>query len=206
MSPNHVDEQVLLERVAARMGGGAVRDARRAVFDTVGALAEGLQRRERDRLLGALGPSFATVVQAAPYRGPMEGEALFERVQRREHVHGGFAREHAEVVLVELGEMLPAETRAHLARELPPSVAMLLTRPEYGAPPAHERPVPPELAHTLAAGKPGSAHPIATDVPPGAQAHSVVREDNPHGDTKVSSARGLTQEREGETLATGHPR
>jgi hypothetical protein len=35
--------------------------------------------------------------------------------------------------------------------------------------------------------------------------HSVAANDNPHGDTKLSSSRGTTQEREHETLAEGHP-
>jgi uncharacterized protein (DUF2267 family) len=205
MSEIHVDEHVLLARVAARMGGGAERDARRAVFNTVGALSEGLHPRERDLLLRAMGPSYAEVLHATPYHGPFEAAELFDRIQRREHVNGGFAREHAEVVLVELGEMLPAETRAHLERELPPSVAVLLSRPEHGTPPPHERPVPAAFAHTLAAGKPGSVHPLSSAAPPGAQTHSVA-EDNPHGDTKVSSAEGLTQERLEESLATGRPR
>jgi hypothetical protein len=35
--------------------------------------------------------------------------------------------------------------------------------------------------------------------------HSVAANDNPHGETKLSSSRGTTQEREHETLAEGHP-
>ncbi len=57
---------------------------------------------------------------------------------------------------------------------------------------------------TLAEGRPGSAHPLSEARPERAQSQSVARADNPHGDTKLSSATGLTQEREGETLATGH--
>jgi hypothetical protein len=37
------------------------------------------------------------------------------------------------------------------------------------------------------------------------QSESVVKNDNPHGDTKLSSAHGTTQEREHETLAEGRP-
>lgn len=37
------------------------------------------------------------------------------------------------------------------------------------------------------------------------QSQSVVKSDNPHGNTKLSSSRGSTQEREHETLAEGQP-
>jgi hypothetical protein len=57
--------------------------------------------------------------------------------------------------------------------------------------------------HTLAEGRPGSRRPLAEARPPAGQADSVARTDNPHGDTKLSSARGLTQEREKESIATG---
>jgi hypothetical protein len=50
--------------------------------------------------------------------------------------------------------------------------------------------------HTLADGRPGSRHPLSEARPERAQTDSVVRADNPHGDTKLSSATGLTQERE----------
>jgi hypothetical protein len=58
---------------------------------------------------------------------------------------------------------------------------------------------------TLAEGRPGSHHPLSEARPERAHSHSVVRADNPHGDTKLSSAVGFTQEREQETLAAGHP-
>jgi hypothetical protein len=58
---------------------------------------------------------------------------------------------------------------------------------------------------TLAEGRPGSPHPLSEARPERAHSHSVARTDNPHGDTKLSSASGLTQEREQETLAAGHP-
>ncbi|MBX3231426.1 MAG: hypothetical protein KIT84_10810 [Labilithrix sp.] len=59
--------------------------------------------------------------------------------------------------------------------------------------------------HTLATGRPGSRHPISEARHAGAHAESVVRSDNPHGDMKLSSARGTTQEREHEDLAEGKP-
>jgi hypothetical protein len=57
---------------------------------------------------------------------------------------------------------------------------------------------------TLAEGRPGSRHPLSEARSDRSQSESVVATENPHADTKLSSAHGLTQEREGESLATGH--
>lgn len=57
----------------------------------------------------------------------------------------------------------------------------------------------------LSEARPGSRHPVSEAAPKDAQQHSVA-EDNPHGDTKLSSTDGLTQEREHETLAEGEPK
>jgi hypothetical protein len=77
-------------------------------------------------------------------------------------------------------------------------------------------PSPRGLERTFASGRTGSLHPISaapadtghtlsTGCPQQAQQNSLA-EPNPHGDSKLSSARGTTQEREHETLAEGHPR
>jgi hypothetical protein len=58
---------------------------------------------------------------------------------------------------------------------------------------------------TLSEGKPGSRHPLSEARLDRAQSNSVARADEPHADTKLSSARGLTQERLHETLAVGRP-
>lgn len=201
MSSDTLDERALVERVAARLGGGTASDARRAILATLATLGECLAERERALLTGALGASFAPAVQRSVHREAFDAAELFDRVARREDVPPGFAREHAEVVLVELGRALPEPVRAHLGREVPPSIGALFSPPQHGEAPAHDHRTPPAFGHTLAAGKAGSASPVSTARPPIAQSHSVVREDNPHGDTKLSSSEGLTQERLHESLA-----
>lgn len=57
--------------------------------------------------------------------------------------------------------------------------------------------------HTLADGKPGSRHPLSEANPSHGQSHSVAESANPHADTKLSSSKGTTQEREKEDLAEG---
>ena len=60
----------------------------------------------------------------------------------------------------------------------------------------------PGGTRTLSEGRPGSRKPVSEARPANHQQHSVA-DDNPHDDTKVSSATGMTQEREHETLAEG---
>lgn len=57
--------------------------------------------------------------------------------------------------------------------------------------------------NTLASGKPGSKHPLSGAKPDRAQSNSVARSRNPHEETKLSSTKGTTQEREKEDLAEG---
>ena len=48
--------------------------------------------------------------------------------------------------------------------------------------------IAPEVRDALADGRPGSRHPVSEASPAHrAQEHSVVHEDNPHGDRKLSS-------------------
>jgi hypothetical protein len=109
----------------------------------------------------------------------------------------------AQTVAARLGE----EDVAILAKQSP-AIAALFAPRRFGAAPPHAPPrVAPKPAapRTLAEGKPGSAHPISEARPERAHAHSVVRNPNPHGDTKLSSARGTTQEALAEDLAEGRP-
>jgi hypothetical protein len=62
----------------------------------------------------------------------------------------------------------------------------------------------PGEGHTLADGRVGSHRPLSEAHPGEAQPGSV-RAKAPHADTKLSSSRGLTQEREGRTLAAARP-
>jgi hypothetical protein len=125
-------------------------------------------------------------------------------VRARLGVSAGFAREHTQAVCASFGELLSAEITQVLESDLPPPIAELLRPREEGEPPPH-RIARAAAHHTLATGRSGSAHPLSESAPPGAQAHSVAREKNPHGETKISSASGLTQERLDESLATSSP-
>jgi hypothetical protein len=103
-----------------------------------------------------------------------------------------------------LGKLLAPELVGRLVAELPTQNAQAFAgRTAHSPLPPRARPahVPPALpSRHLSEAEPGSESPLYRARPPAAHSQSVVSE-NPHGDNKLSSARGVTKEREHETLA-----
>lgn len=187
----------------ARNGLADPSAAERAARATLGAFAERLTVDETHALAGALPGDLGALVDATPYDGDFDAAELYERVRRREKTDAGTAREHAQIVLAAVAEHLPEDVLVRLRRHVGDLGALL----GGGREPA----IDPEDVHgyhaghgrTLASGRPGSRHPVAESAPHTAQSQSVAANDDPHAETKLSSARGLTQERFGETLASG---
>lgn len=157
--------------------------ARRIIDATLAVLGERLTADESAALARCLAPPLAALVRQSEYSGEIDSAELYERIRRRAQVSAGLAREQAQVVLSELGRVAPEEITARVARALPHDLAELFEPRAAGEPP------PPRVAggRSLADGRPGSRRPVSEAAPPSAQTHSVVREDNPHGDTKLSS-------------------
>jgi uncharacterized protein (DUF2267 family) len=194
--------QDLLGRIKQLGGLQTTREATAALRATLAALGERLSDRDRDLVAGVLPRSVAGALHKGKRRGAFDIAELYNRIRRREGVTLGFAREHAQVVCRVLGEILPDVARREIERALPESFAELFSPPRSFDPPP-EHPVAPGAQHrTLATGRAGSLHPLSESRPRAAQSHSVVSESNPHADTKLSSASGLTQERLDESLAT----
>jgi uncharacterized protein (DUF2267 family) len=144
---------------------------------------------------------------AAEARGddtPLSPDALYERVARSEHVQTGFALEHTQAVCQVVGEVASAEAHTLLRHHLPRSVAELFEPRSFPDNP------PPHLHHShrrarsLAEARAGSRRPVS-EAGPSAGAHpdSVAKSEDPHAETKLSSSRGMTQEREHESLSEG---
>jgi uncharacterized protein (DUF2267 family) len=113
----------------------------------------------------------------------------------------GRARELVASVCRVLAEELSSEALRALRTSVPAPIAELLE--------VEPLPLATGIASSrpdsLASGRPGSHHPLAEARPRDRiQSDSVVAS-NPHEDSKLSSARGTTQEREHETLAEGQP-
>jgi uncharacterized protein (DUF2267 family) len=179
--------------------------ARNALRATLYVVGERLVEDEAKALAEVLPVELAGVV-VNDYDSDFSADELFERVRRREHVRPARAREDAEIVLSVLGEHLGVDRRQRIARGLPGVASELLRGGrELGEPPPHRiAPHAPDIA-TLASSRPGSQHPVSEAAPPSGHSQSVARNPAPHAETKLSGAKGLTQERLGETLGAGHP-
>lgn len=206
-----------LEQVRRR---AALRDGDRAVQAAgvaLSALAHELLVDERRLLVRALGEQWRWAVLPDTPRDvmPVERRGSVERVYRRvaaaEDVEPGFAREHAQAVYAALAAVLDHETAARLRSALPEPLAELLVEPERGdqraAPSPPDQPNHVRARHgagdTLSSGRPGSSRPLSETRP--RQAGSLLEEEHPRDDTKISSAPGVTADREEHTLSSGRP-
>ena len=195
-------ESSLVERVRVRAGFAGRAETLRAVRATLMAIGERLSDDERALLAREVPGAFARALDRVAYLGDFDSEELYARVARHEAVGLGFAVEHAQIVCEVLGELMAAEPARRLRRALGVSIASLFdAHPEV---PEIPRSVS-AAGSTLATGRAGSGHPLSESRPDRAQASSVARGGNAHGETKLSSAQGPTQERLHETLASGRP-
>ena len=190
-----------IDKVGARGGldHGQAEWATRAVLEV---LAERLSHSEAERLADQLPRGLSAPLRSGRYHSAFGVDELYDRVASREGVARNDAVEHTHVVMRAIGEALVGDARRQLEQALSPDIAALFQSAEQA--PAFA----PRLAgrdSTLAGGRPGSTHPLSEAGAGRPQGHSVATAENPHGNTKLSSAAGLTQERERETLATGHP-
>jgi uncharacterized protein (DUF2267 family) len=181
--------------------------AERTLRATLSVLGERLTDDEAAALSKALPAELAPVLDRSEYDGDFSAADFFERTRRRlpASPSPGKVREAVEVVLQALGTELDEESRGRLVRALPVDLSRHLVPIELGEPRPHMPRPPAHVLTTLATGRPGSQHPLAESAPAPGHTHSVAANDAPHAETKLSSARGLTQERHEESLATGRP-
>jgi uncharacterized protein (DUF2267 family) len=193
----------LLSQVAERAGLAGLEEAAQTAHTVLAVICERLDWPVIQALAEELPVPLPT---GSRMGGPQQGFDLTElqaRVARSESVRPGFAVEHTGVVCQVVAEALSPGALYRLRAALPEPMGALFTPREPVGRFEHVHLDPSH--HTLAEGRPGSRHPLSESRPERAHAHSVARAGNPHGETKLSSATGLTQEREQETLAAGHP-
>jgi len=171
-----------------------------AVRATLGALGDTLDAHERRRLTEALPKDLGDLVPAGAGDPELTGARFYAQVARRLSIPPGKAAEEAQVVCQELVEHHPAVAEVFARHPL----ADCFRRPDrHGRTSAHPPPAP-ERAGTLAEGRPGSRRqPLSEGRADRAHQESIARTPNPHGETKLSSTTGTTQERNEETLASG---
>ena len=185
-------EQEIIDRVRVL---GPCRDdgeARKVLAATLEVLGEQLFEEERAYLAHELPPEIGELLEASPRRMRGRGtQKFFRRVARREGVRVALGVEHAEVVCRVLAESIRGDSLERLRKDAPELAQLFVIPEEPEAPPSSERLSEP----------PGPR----TDRSPFVHHHSVAASDDPHAKSRLSTAQGLSQEREERTLAKGHP-
>ncbi|MFM2421248.1 MAG: hypothetical protein RL385_5971 [Pseudomonadota bacterium] len=195
----------LVERCSLRVPVLSQEAWAQALEATLLALGEMLPQNAASAVLALL-PAHTQVTLS----GPCDDELgrFYARVTEHLGIDHAGAAERAQLALSVLADELDPELRRRVRRELPEPLADLLTPHHFTEPP----PVHAAFGQSLSEGRPGSRtplssaapgshHPLSTAAPRGAQQHSPAASDRPHSDTTLAGSRGLTQEREGETLA-----
>ena len=188
-----IDHGALVDEVMWR---GGIHDRSRAdaaVASAIDALAQQLGGSDRAFIAAQLPPGLAAAVQRPSPSAALRASDLYAQLATSGEISLGSAVEHAKAACSALAEFVDAEARSLLARRLPPAWAALFSPVTF----ATERDVSagtlPGHGHTLATGRPGSRRPLAEAAPSAAQSDSVVTADNPHGDSKLSSATDLAE-------------
>ncbi len=199
---------LLIDHLRARTGAGS-REARRMLSATVTILAECLDPPVRRLLLIEVG-DLGAGAQRMHERPSLDAVELGAEIGRRAHLTAAHAVEATEACLEALAGALPEELLVRMRKLLHPSVAALLaTRDLEADPPAHVRHHPPYSMHrgpTLSTGRPGFQESLAEGKGGGASGQSgSVTAEQPHEDTKISTAHGTTQEQDDRTLAESGP-
>jgi uncharacterized protein (DUF2267 family) len=193
----------LLSQIAERAGLPGLEEAERTARMVLEVVGERLSGPALQALAEDLPAPLAESVLKREHPQDFNLAELHARVSLRARVRLGTAVEYTAVICQVVAEALSPGTLYRLHEALPEPLGALFTPRERGERFEHVHLSPGR--HTLAEGRPGSQHPVSEARPERAHHHSVALEDNPHEDTKLSSATGLTQEREQRTLATAHP-
>lgn len=201
-----MDEAALLEKVRS-FSGSRSRQATHALAVTLATVCSCLDGSTRRALVQGLGPLLVRGVDFDAPPRELEAAAFYARVATLAHLPLGRAVEATQAALEALACLGSDELLTRVRKQLHPSVAERMVQPERDAEaPAHVRHHPPaehKRGPTLSTGRPGAAHPLAESGRELAHSQSVVASKEPHGDTKLSSARGITQEQDDRTLAEG---
>jgi uncharacterized protein (DUF2267 family) len=183
------DDEGMLEELRWRAGLADREDAGRTLAAVLDILGEVLSASEAATIAEALPPRLARPLLAPRAHRDARPERLYAHVARRVGVSAGQARERAEVACQTIAAALDDVHGRLLLDRLPPAWQPLFTPLERTAdvPPPHA----PGPGGTLAAGRPGSAHPLSEARPFAGDDDSVVRSDNPHAAEKLASAPGV---------------
>lgn len=197
--------QDFIERLCARAPFEDAAAAETALAAVLNVLGSRLLPEERGALSRVLPEQCARMVLG---RASVEDAGLagvIHDVAQAEQISLNRAAEHVDIVTRAVVSLADDAARALLVRAVP-GLASRLEAPAAPSLDSAAPRLPTNAPSDLAEGFPGARRSLAIGDPATvAHRHSVARSDDPHGDSKLSGARGLTQEREGDTLASGRP-
>ena len=181
--------------------------AERVIVATLSGLAERLLSIDAQAIAARLPRPWAPLL-ARGQGQDFTVDGLYTRVGNRAGLSRLEALEQTQVVCQVLSDALDETGRQHLVLHLDDEWRRLfaprqVTPPEFALHGASKRHVVAGAGNTLATGRPGGHHPLSEATL--GHRGSVVGSADPHADTRISSARGLSAERDGSTLASGRP-
>jgi uncharacterized protein (DUF2267 family) len=167
--------ETFVDEVGWRAGLAGAQPAEHAVQATLELVGSRLAAGDARTLAAQLPGGLAALVAGAPDHHAFGLSELFVQVASRERVSLGAAVEHTKVVCEVLTECVDADTRTLLQARLPPDWAALFRVRERSN--GDQAAVAAAAAghgngHTLADGRPGSAHPLSEAADPVARRKS----------------------------------
>src|SRR5690606_23358935 len=193
--------------IQSRLGLPAPDDARLLTENVVSLLGAVLQPFDRKTVADALFEPLSSALRRGETLMPANSiDALVTALGELEGVPEGFAKEQTEVVAQLFAQHLDDGVFNLLRARLPDSVASSvegLRASPRSAPISRGDLEKVGVGRTLSTGRPGSGRPISESNPSAPHQHSVAASDNPHADTKLSSASSALNA--GHDLATGKP-
>lgn len=173
--------------------------------DAITTAFEAIGRALAPAAIDSIAPLVPEPLTEALRRGaasPGVGDLLVD-LAVEEHVSLGVAKEHAQVVLEQLAAIMDEPQRDQLAALLPEELASWLV--PWLPPPERHAHAAVGRERTLASARPGSEHPLHEAGRDRGQHDSVAMTSDPHAETRLSSTRGISSERDESTLADGSP-
>jgi uncharacterized protein (DUF2267 family) len=159
-----ITEELLLDALAAA-GVADHRAARRVARATLYVMFQRLTADERRSMRRCLALPLSRGLPVTDEEEPIDAAEIYRRVAQRARLAEPVAREQAQIVIESIGRHASYECLQRLRNAFPTEIRALFYEREIGDPPRH------------------------VETFPAAQAHSVVRENNPHGDRKLSSGK-----------------
>lgn len=186
-----------------RHAGSSQKDARKASKKTLEVFGELLTRADREALAEQLPRSLSNALQRGEPGREFEIDDFYERIVIEDDAEQGFQLEHAQAVLVALGELVDVETRKRLQAHLSDEYAELLEPRDVPEVERKRRAADvEENGRKLSTGKPGSSRPL-NEARGGGHTDSPAQTETPREDRKLSTGKGGPNE--GHDLATGTP-